>query len=584
MPPTLMSVVINRSEAASASSGTSRPQPSPKLKPRTYDDKPLPIRVSDHAPRNATIKKRDFESGVVTFELKIGETTLEDVGLDEVLDYVSAYHLEEFENKEFREQEEVLKTAAADDRRLKEEQDERRRERARTKGTVLKQEISDGEEDDMELDVDTGRNGRARPSYKPLFRQFKQRGRRRKRDPETGELIPRSDDDMEGEQESSSDVRHQKLPRLESKAESLSLDNLPKRRRRKRHPITGELLPLDPINPVDPIEPTQTRRVPSRSATVDLPAQQFAPDFVDKQKRPRRRRHPITNELMPLGWRYDPEEEQSQKKKGIKVPSMQRLSISNENEPKRRRLDQGISNERPSLSDLAAEARKRKGATAPLSAFKRGDVIDLLDSDSSDSADDSIDVRPNVPKPKLLRRGFGGASVVQKMAKSQSQSESPGPSSLSRLPVRTSSRKSDATLMRSASSNSSIIPLQVDGSESSSAEELGEEVAEEGNDKSLPPVKPMTSIMHPSENAKDSSSSEEESEDQELPDNECFVEDILRHALSNPQTHPDSLGKQPVMLYEVKWAGHPETTWEPETSFGSLDVVREYQRRVGMKV
>lgn len=90
--------------------------------------------------------------------------------------------------------------------------------------------------------------------------------------------------------------------------------------------------------------------------------------------------------------------------------------------------------------------------------------------------------------------------------------------------------------------------------------------------------------MHPSAATQNpaSSSEEESSEDEELPDDEYFVEEILRHALSNPLTHPDHLGKQPVMLYEVKWAGFKDTTWEPETSFGSLDVVREYQRKVGM--
>jgi hypothetical protein len=568
MPPTLMSVVINRSEHEAA-----KRQTSPKVKPRIYDDKPLPIQVSDHAPRSATIVNRVFEGGVVTFELKIGETVLPDVGLEEVLDYVSAYHLEEYENKAFQEEEVLLKITEEEDRRFKEEQDARRRERARTKGTVVMQETSsEGAEDDMEVDGNTGKHGRARPSYKPLFLQVRQRRRRRKRDPITGELLPCSDDGTGGEaqEESSSDGQIESKP----EGEAVSLDNLPRRRRRKRDPITNELLPLDP-------EPSEKRPMVSRSFTVDE-LEQVAPGSSEKQKRPRRRRHPITNELMPLGWRYDPEEDRREKQKGIKVSSMQRLSISKESEPKRRRLDRSASsNEQSRSSNIAtqSESNRRQGTTvAPLSAFKRGDVISLHGSDSDDdSHEDSIEVRPAAPKPKLVRRGVGGASITQNVAKSPLPSKSPGPSNQASLPVRSSPRKPGPARLQSASSNSSIIPLQIDDAESSSEEESEEDAT------LLPPAKPVTSIMHPSAVTDEQSSSEESSGDEELPDDEHVVEGILRHALSNPATHPDHLGKQPIMLYEVKWAGWKETTWEPETSFASLDVVREYQQRVGMK-
>jgi hypothetical protein len=570
MPPTtLMSVVINRSELKAA-----KRQTSPKVKPRTYNDEPLPIQVSDHAPHSATIISRVFEGGVVTFELKIGETVLPDVGLEEVLDYVSAYHLEEYENKAFQEEEVLLKVAEEEDRKFKEEQDARRRERAKTKGTVVMQETSsEGAEDNMDIDGNTGKHGRARPSYKPLFLQVRQRKRRRKRDPVTGQLLPRSDDDMGGEEqeESSSDDRFESKP----EGEAVSLDNLPRRRRRRRDPITGELLSLDP-------EPSAKKPTVSRSVTVDKP-EQVVPGPPEKQKRPRRRRHPINNELMPLGWRYDPEEERRAKEKETKVPSMQRLSISKESEPKRRRLDRSASsNEQSRSSNLAtqSESNRRQGATvAPLSAFKQGNVISLHGSDSDDdSHEDSIEVKPAGPKPKLVRRGVGGASVSRDIEKSPLPSKSPGPSSQSRLPVRVSPRKPGLPRLQSASSNSSIIPLQIDDADSSSEEE-----SEEDNATKPPPPKPVTSIMHPSAVTDEQSSSEESSEDEELPDDEWVVEGILRHALSNPKTHPDSLGKQPIMLYEVKWADSKETTWEPETSFGSLDVVREYQRRVGMK-
>lgn len=590
-----MSVVINRSEAPSLGSEASRKPPPPKVKPRTYNDEPLPIQASDYAPRSAIIVNRVFEGGVVTFELKIGETVLPDVGLDEVLDYVSAHHLEEFENQAFQQEEELLRIAEEDNRRFKEEQDERRRERQRNKGVLVMQDTSsDGLEDGTEEDVNTGKHGRARPSYKPLFKQLKQRRRRRKRDPRTNELLPLSDDDemgMEQEQESSSDDRLASKPEPGPGPDPLPLNNLPGRRRRKRDPTTNELYPLEPIEPAVSRQATadgpvqQVVPAVSRQATANGPVQQFVQESLAKAKRPRRRRHPITNELMPLGWRYDPEEEKRQNQNDMKVPSMQRLSISNESEPKRRRLERTMSSdERPTSPRLAVQSlgRRQGASAAPLSAFKQGNVIDLMGSDSEDSAEDSIDVRPAAPKPKLLRRGIGGAAVAQNIAKSQTPSDSPGPSNSASLPVRVSPRKSGSTRMPSASSNSSIIPLQVDDAASSSADSS----SEEEEPATLPLTKPVTSIMHPSaanQNAASSSSSEESSEDDDVPDDEYFVEGILRHAPSNPLTHPDHLGKQPVMLYEVKWEGFKDTTWEPETSFGSLDVVREYQRRVGMK-
>lgn len=561
----MLSVVINRSEAANMGSIASKLQAPPEVKPRTYDDKPLPIQPSDHAPRNATIINRVFEGGSVTFELKIGETILSEVGLEEVLVYVSAYHLEEYENAQFQEEEQLLRIAEEEDRKFKEEQHARRKERAKTKGTVIIESNSDGDQNVIEGEVNTGKHGRARPSYKPLYNVFKQRRQRRKRDPKTGELIELSDDDMgadmEQEEETSGD-RFESKPGLES----LSLDNLPRRRRRKRDPITGEVLPLEPLQQTQHRDPEY-----SGSVTVGERPQSVEPEASEKPKRPRRRRHPFTNELMPLGWRYNPDEEQS-KSTGLKVSSMQGLSLSSESEPKRRRLDRiGSSNE---TSRSPGRTSTHRPAVAPLSAFVSGDVISLHDSDSDDSAGDPIDVRPAAPKPKLLRRGIGGASVAQNLPKSQSPSKSPAPSSLATLPVLSSPRKTGLSRTRSTESSSPMIPLQVDASDSSSEEEAEEDTKEIA---SQPQAKPVTSIMHPSAVMDEASSEEELSED------EYFVEAILAHAESNPITHPAHLGKEPVMLYQVKWEGYPEVTWEPETSFGNMDPVREYQQRVGLK-
>ena len=68
-----------------------------------------------------------------------------------------------------------------------------------------------------------------------------------------------------------------------------------------------------------------------------------------------------------------------------------------------------------------------------------------------------------------------------------------------------------------------------------------------------------------------------------MEDDEWFIEAILEHRLSDPETHPAVLGKDPVMLYLVKWEGFDELTWEPVESFGDRSVVAEYRMRVGLE-
>ena len=55
---------------------------------------------------------------------------------------------------------------------------------------------------------------------------------------------------------------------------------------------------------------------------------------------------------------------------------------------------------------------------------------------------------------------------------------------------------------------------------------------------------------------------------------------ILAHHMSDPRTHGLDFGKKPVMLYQVKWHGFDQTTWEPIDSFEDRDVVHSYRRRV----
>jgi hypothetical protein len=63
---------------------------------------------------------------------------------------------------------------------------------------------------------------------------------------------------------------------------------------------------------------------------------------------------------------------------------------------------------------------------------------------------------------------------------------------------------------------------------------------------------------------------------------EYFIEAILAHHMSDPRTHPAEFGKSPVMLYQVKWEGYDEPTWEPMESFEDPSIVLDYRRRVGL--
>ena len=42
------------------------------------------------------------------------------------------------------------------------------------------------------------------------------------------------------------------------------------------------------------------------------------------------------------------------------------------------------------------------------------------------------------------------------------------------------------------------------------------------------------------------------------------------------RAHQHALGKKPVMLYQVKWVGWEETTWEPVSSFPDKEVIEAY--------
>lgn len=120
------------------------------------------------------------------------------------------------------------------------------------------------------------------------------------------------------------------------------------------------------------------------------------------------------------------------------------------------------------------------------------------------------------------------------------------------------------------------------------------------------PVKPSTAATTGAPNANpptsknprnqtlelDPTTDSEDEDDSSDPSSEFYtVETILAHNLSDPSTHDTSLhGTDPVMLYQVKWEGYDEPTWEPASSFQDEEMLEEYwakqaqrQKRVSKK-
>lgn len=273
---------------------------------------------------------------------------------------------------------------------------------------------------------------------------------------------------------------------------------------------------------------------------------------------------------MPLGWRYDPAAEESGKaaqRAPVTVPDVKRLSISQEHQPKRRRLKERSSSAQGSESPRIKPANSTRAGGA-LNAFKSGGVVHMGSSeDDEDEAEDIAVVQStSKPKPKLIRRNFPATSMAQSTATSTAPESSPERLDKAMPDKRAGAGRvaSRSASSSSASSGSSIIPLQANSPPSRFQRPI-----------------PTTSITHPSAAAPAVSSSESDSE---MAEDEWVIEAILNHGKSDPKTHPSALGKEPVMLYQVKWEGSDELTWEPLSSFASLETVREYQRAKGLAV
>jgi len=487
--PTLARVCVpsyERSPSTATDSSSASRAPRKLLPvPRTYGREPLSIKPSEDSSINARIVGRVVEIRGGRYSLKIGNEELENVGVEEILDYVSADHLEDYENQQFEEEREA--------RRVAEEAYEKSQRRKAKKAELkdnARHHDSTGEPggDERAAEVSKGRHGRARPTYKHLYLKPEKR-RRRKRDPLTNELMPLSDEEQdEAATDQSSGDESPALTAPLKERRSAPADE-EKRRRRKRDPLTGELLPLAPL---------------------------FGATTGEEKKRRRRKRHPITLQLMPYGWRYEPNGPSVRPTSSTRridtgnvSPAMNRLSLTMEQPAKRPKLDS------QSSSGTSPPAQARIPAS-----------VGAAHSDTTSSSEDEPDLKSWMARPQSSAKQVHSASkgrlgvpaMLQSMPTSSAPDTSPEPD-FSRSTMQTLGAPS---------------PM-------------------------MQPAAPVTS--------------EEESD-------EWTIEAILGHHLSDPRTHPREFGKQAVMLYQVKWEGFDEPSWEPVESFPDRSIVEEYEREV----
>ncbi|KAK1815899.1 hypothetical protein LTR12_009684 [Friedmanniomyces endolithicus] len=489
--PTLARVYVpsyNRSPSTATDSSSGSRVPGSSLPmPRTYGKEPLSVKPSEDSSVNARIVGRVVGNRGARYSLKIGNVELENVGVEEILDYVSADHLEDYENQQFEEEREVRRVAAE----ILAYEKSQRRKAKQAKSKIAARHLDGTGElsgDERAAEVSKGRHGRARPTYKHLYLELEKR-RRRKRDPLTNELMPLSDekqDDATTAQSSGDESPALNAPLSERRP---ALGDEEKRRRRKRDPLTGELIPLAPL-------PGTT--------------------MGEEKKRRRRKRHPITLQLMPHGWRYEPNgpsvrptSSTRRTETGNVSPAMNRLSITMEQPAKRPKLDSG--------SSSGTAPPPRPSIPAPVRAAH---------SDTTSSSEDEPDLKSWMARPQSSAKQVHSASkgrlglpaMLQSIATSSAPDTSPEPD-----------------FPRSA--------MQTLGAPS-----------------------PMMQLAAPD-------ISEEESD-------EWAIEAILGHHMSDPRTHPREFGRKAVMLYQVKWEGFDEPSWEPVESFPDRSIVEEYEREI----
>lgn len=446
---------------------------------RYYGDAPLSVAPDQDPKRIAKIHSRITDMRGVWYQLRFGED-VDEVHVHEVLDYVSPQHLEEFEMKSFEEEGELLAIVEADEKRIRKEE-KARKQRAKRKNVVIYLTTDDEEHADIKDVQDHVDGGRARPTYSHMFRLQEKPRRRRKRHPRTGELMPLSD------HETDEDVKPQPPQAAATgtsgwiRAAASTFDYTamepPKKRRRKRHPDTGELMPLSP-------EP----RMHGSSGASEEPLHSRIPStepFPDRslEKRRRRVRHPRTGALMPLGWKWDPDAQdqgatQRRERKGLGQisPSMGMLTLSQEQQPKLQKVDCSSD---VSSSGNGEDVAKLFGisANATSSHAQGSRVFDLPNRASVGFEDKMMAIRQSVASDHQPVSSVEAASWI-------------------------------------TAALSPKVP------------------------------KSMTSILHPVAPEQPSSV-----EDSDGDDGEFYVEAIEDHRLSDPRTHDPEYGSEPIMLY-----------------------------------
>lgn len=587
--PTLASVTIPVSSPSSPSdrSSTGTLEETARAPPqrRLYSEGLLPVGPSDHGPRGAHILARQQHHTGAFYVVNIAGVMLKAIGIDKILDYVSSEHLEEFENRQF--------VAEAEDeakmKRQKLERQQHRRERARSKGTVVLQEVDDAERSVSDSADGAKRRGRARPTYTQFYKVPAER-RRRKRDPQTGELMPLSD---AGESESSSegpDPRDE-APSTHVSSSGASQAEQLQRRRRERDPVTSELLPLKPS---------------------DRTAAHWNPS--NAKKRPRRRRHPLTGKLMPLGWRFRPDASTGQLSRVTNdvPPGMRRLSISERDSAKRVKLSQSparslqqTSAEGTPESEESSAKPKRPGETprhgslkidtglfattttvgkgssntkpykqSRLTSFTQPTAKDLAAHDESQEEQDELDegeymvediLAHRVSDPKTHPPKFGNKPVTLYQVKWE------GWSKPSWEPIES---------FRDRSVVADYHKQLVEGTQERPPDLLNggstADTASSSRDKHT--AKQQLQVATPAQRS-------ESEEDEDSDDGSTFdIDEIVGHKLSDPKTHGLDYQKAPIMLYKVKWKGFEDHTWEPISSFVDPNIVNEYRRSKHMAI
>lgn len=511
--------VIHRSQVSRDSSDKV-----PAHRPRDYGPEPLPWKPSDVAPRNAKIIGRVADPVRVSYTLDIGGTEIGDVGVQEILDYVSAYELERFENAQFVEERELLELfeeERKEDARATIREREERKLRAEMSASV-EEMLSEDEQDGISRPSEstgTGRHGRARPTYTHMFLQNKPR-KRVDQDDRDSEQGSSSDDQVETRQAPITAASSQRS----SAQPAVGLVELPRRRRRKRDKVTGELLPLEPQSHSSQSMADQFASL----ASVDQPAR----PTIDPEtgKRPRRRRHPITKELMPLGWRYDRDSDHTSTKAASEaqdeadITSFRELSIAREPERKRPRLTATF---RPEISQVDSSLATQR--------FPGGSVAHDPPKQETRGHGNRASKNQNPVSLKAESASFGGV-----LSSRESSVENISLASFNRPGNASNSRIKDGSrpTARTSITNPIVFESEPEAAQPASEDESGEEA--------------------------------------------YFIEAILGHHLSDPRTHGKGIGKKPVMLYKVKWEGYEEPTWEPIESFEDPSIVMAYRRRVGL--